>query len=417
MSSPDVFDEQLSLRRLGVALRRADWRMFEQGLEKLGAEVAARYPFTRHPEWQAFLQAANDHPTLPEAYKEALREAIASLLSVEVRVPQAAATEGAASAVAIVAGWRSSLRDPALLQAFRAWLLPSENTARAASAGRQLIGRWLDEPGTTLETLVNRANLTLAAAYGGIATTDPHWVDTLMAGLSHVLAHSGDRPPLTKLLEAAAPLGPVSLLVEEPSLLWERFYPEVRFRRTAEEAGSVSLVKLAGSLDWFYCHACYHFASGHAGALQPLAIACPSCAAPAWPLVVPVDNPHFLPPLIRNVWAWGGELLRESGTWVLVDPPAPTEGSFQRWLATSLSADKRVVVVGSDAGVRKAWQALLEERGVTGVTSQGPADEVLGFLLSGGVPELVAEREAPAAEEPEEAPEPVLTPGRKKHRR
>lgn len=382
----EVFDESLSLKRLFVALKREDWRMFEQALEKLKQEIEADYPFQRHKDWQAFYQIAEASEPLSDALKAELADTMALLLSVEVTVPQRAEA-AEAEATAIVVGWHSTLRDPALLQAFREWLTGGVSE-RTASAARELIERWLADPKVTLETLVNRANLTLAAAYGGIATTDPHWVDTLMAGLSYVLTQRVEKPPLTRLLEGLPP-GPVSLLTVEPSLVWERFYKELAFRRTPEEAaeGGMRLVKLAGSLDWFYCHSCFHFASGTAGELQPLAVACPRCAAPAWPLLVPADNPHILPPAIRNIWAWGGEVLREATTWVLVDPPAPSEGSFQAWLLASASAETRVLVMGKDEQALADWRRVLEAKGVGSVvTSRGPADEVAGFLLSGGAP-------------------------------
>lgn len=391
MSAPDVFDELLSLRRLEVALKRGDERMFEQGLDRLGGEILARQPFKHHHAWQNLLTAATDSDKLAERLKENLREAITRLIAVEARVAPAPApteeapeAESTSPAIALVLGWQTSLRDDRLRNGFLSWL--ARSGGQTASAG--LIERWLRDDGLTLEQLVNRANLTLAAAYAGVATQEPHWVDTLLAGLAHVLAEA-PAPSITRLIDAIAPIGPVSVLAAEPGLSWERFYGAGTFRRGPAEHGRVALAKLAGSVDRFYCHACYRVAEApDAAGVRALVLACPHCGAPARPLMVPTNSPHFMPAPLRETYAWGASLLREAATWVLVAPPAPTDDAFQRWLLEAVDGDKRVVVLSDDDEALKAWQETLGDRAGTVVTSHGSADEVLAFLLQGGVPEL-----------------------------
>jgi hypothetical protein len=398
VSAPDVFDELLSLRRLEVALKRGDERMFQQGLERLGAEVLARQPFKHHHAWQNLLASATESDRLPEALKESLREAIARLIAVEARVAPAAPAaeeampaEAGGQAIALVLGWHSSLRDESLRNNFLAWLGRAGQTASAT-----LLERWLRD-GLSLEQLLNRANLTLAAAHAGVVTHEAPWVDTLLAGLAQVLA-APSAPPITRLIEAIAPLGPVSVLTVEPSLSWERFYGPASFRRSSEGAGRVALAKLAGSVDRFYCHACYQTTEVPEGSgPRALVLACSQCGAPARPLLVPANSPHFFPAALREQWAWGAELLRGAATWVLVAPGAPTGDAFERWLASGLDAEKRVVVLAEDDAVLKGWQEALGERAGTVVTSHGSPDEVLAFLLQGGVPELSTPAARPAA--------------------
>jgi hypothetical protein len=394
VSAPDVFDELLSLRRLEVALKRGDDRMFEQGLGRLNAEIGARQVFKHHQAWQALLGAATDSEKLPDGLKDSLREAISRLIAVEARVAPAAEPASDAEApetsdarpIALVLGWHTSLRDPSRRNDLLSWLARSGGR----TAGAQALEAALRDEGLTLEQLMNRANVTLAAAHAGVATQDAPWVDTFLAGLSRVLGEA-PAPPVAKLTEAIAPLGPVSLLVAEPSLAWETFYGPQRFRLgPGGPAGRMALAKLAGSIDRFYCHACYALTeSGPTGGAQALVIACPGCGAPARPLVVPTNSPHFMPPALREQWAWGASLLREAATWVLVNPPAPAGDAFERWLLAELAADTRVVVLSEDDAVLKAWQDRLADAGAGAVvTSHGSPDDVLAFLLQGGVPEL-----------------------------
>jgi hypothetical protein len=215
---------------------------------------------------------------------------------------------------------------------------------------------------------------------------------------------------VTKLKEAIAPLGPVSLVVAEPSLAWERYYGAASFRRGPDEArGGMALAKLSGSVDRFYCHACYAVATVAPGAgPQPLVVACAACGAPARPLVVPTNSPHFMPFALREEWAWGESLLREAGTWVLVSPPAPVGDAVERWLLAALSGDTRVVVLSEDDAILAAWRDRLAARTEGAVvTSHGAADEVLAFLLQGSVPEPKAPK---GHQRVPEGPEPFRVP-------
>jgi hypothetical protein len=136
-----------------------------------------------------------------------------------------------------------------------------------------------------------------------------------------------------------------------------------------------------------------------------LAVACGACGAPAWPLVVPLDQPSWQPPAARALRRQAAEALRRAGTWVLVEPPDPATDPLAAWLVESLLPGKRVLVVGGPA--LEAWQAFLAGHPTRAVvTSRGPADQVLGFLLQGGVPEL----------EPAAGSRPPVYSGKKKKR-
>ncbi|HEY9724794.1 MAG TPA: hypothetical protein V6D47_22515, partial [Oscillatoriaceae cyanobacterium] len=327
----EVFDEQLSLRRLSVALKREDWRMFEQGLDRLLEEIGARAPFSRHLEWQQLFKHAED-VALPEELRERLQEAAAGVLSLEVRIGEAAeGEESTREAIALVAVWQSSLRDAAVRAELATWL------SRGRSRASALLTRWLEE-GRTLEAIANRANGVLAANALDLPLDEPAWIDVFFAGLRQALSA---RP---------ATISPrLAELIAERALRWIVAEPG-----TLPEA-STAAIRLAGSLDAHYCHACAGTTPGQGA----LALPCARCGAPCWPLVVPLGNAQFLPPPVRNDWARAAECLRVSDTWVLLDPPAPEEDGLVPWLLTHLSAEKRVLIIAQEESTLKAWQAHL----------------------------------------------------------
>lgn len=399
-----VFDEEISLRRFQVALKRADWRMFEQALERLNDEIVAGAAFGRHQDWQDCAKAANERGDVPDGLPERFRDALGRLLSVEARVaaaaPAPAGLRATAPAVAVVAGWRSSLDDERARAAFTAWLL--EPGAVGAAGARALLLRWLDE-GVGLSAIAHRANLAVAAAGAGLALADPPWVDVFYAGLARAL-DAVPAPPLTRLGDALAELGGGSLVVAEVGSQWERHYAGSPLGLADGAGSALELIKLAGSLDRFACQRCGRVMRTGGGArgigLQPcptvIAVACDGCHAPAWPLVVPLDQPSFRPPAARQAWERAAERLARSGTWVLVEPAAPAGDPFAAWLVGCLTPGTRVLVVG-DTTVHEAWQTFLASHSPGAVvTSRGPADEVLAYLLQGGVPAL----EPVAAERP-----------------
>jgi hypothetical protein len=392
VSDHPVFDEEIALRRFQVALKRADWRMFEQALERLGEEIAAHAPFSRHQAWQDFARSANERPDLPDFLKERLRQALGSLLAVETRVvPQpAGASANAGSGVAIVVGWQSGLADPAVRQAFANWLSDPMGP-HGPPAARRLLLQWLDD-GLSLAAIAHRANLSLAAVGAGLGLEDPPWVDTFYAGLARALDTLA-APPLTRLGDALAGAVPACVIVAEPGTIWERHYAatELDFGVGRDGPHSIELIKLGGSLDLFACARCHHAVRCPTSGVRSLSVACPACGEPALPLVLPLDRPAFAPPGGRVAWERAAERLREAGTWVLIDPPAPAGDTLTRWLTGILTPGKRLLVVagGRSGDGLEAWQAFLAPFGPRAmVTSQGPADEVLGFLLQGGVPEL-----------------------------
>lgn len=358
----EVFDEQLSLRRLAVALKREDWRMFEQGLDRLLGEIASGAPFTRHSAWQQLFAQA-EAAELAESLRDRLQQASAGVLSLEVRIGEAAEETGGREAIALVATWQSSLRDPDVRAALAAWL------SRGHGRAQTLLTRWLGE-GRTLEAIANRANGVLSANALDLPLDEPAWIDVFYAGLRHVLA---ERPTAFSPKLAA--------LIAERGLVWIVAEPAA-----LPDAG-VAPIRLAGALEAHYCHACARTTGGG----DALAIACARCGAPCWPLVVPLGNAQFLPPPIRDDWARASASLRTADTWVLLDPPAPDDDGLAPWLAAHLDADTRVLVIAQDEPTLKAWQAYLSARELRAVvTSHGPAEEVLPYLLDGGVPALKA---------------------------
>jgi hypothetical protein len=393
--SDQVFDEEIALRRFQVALKRADWRLFEQALERLGEEIAAQAPFSRHRAWQDFARAANERQDLADDLKVRLREAMGRLLSVQSR--SAPLVVGAPvveeTGVVLVVGWQSGLQDAAVLAAFRRWLTEGANPHGAPAARRILLG-WLDE-GLGLAAIAHRANLSLAAAGVGLTLADAPWVDTFFAGLV-VALETQEFPPLTRLSEALAGVGPACLIVAEPGSVWERFYTDTSLQVGVGLTGqdTVELIKLGGSLDLYACARCHQTCQGGRNGPRALAVVCPACSEPASPLVTPLDWPHYAPPASRAVWEQAAERLRRAGTWVLVDPPLPADDVLVAWLTGLLSPGKRLLVVagsGNSDGL-ETWQDYLapyEPRMM--VTSLGPADEVLGFLLQGGVPGFAQE--------------------------
>lgn len=371
-----VFDEEISLRRFQVALKRSDLRLFEQALERLDAEISAKAPFSRHQAWQEFARTANDRETLPEVLKERLREALGRLLSVEARVAPAAASsepEAQDDHVALVVGWQGGLDDPRVLAAFTAWV------AEGGGGARPMLSRWLAD-GLGVGAIAHRANLAMAAAAAGLALADAPWTDTFFAGLAHAL-EVVTTPPLTRLAEALAG-APASVLTLDPGPAWGRHYPR-----------GLDVLGLAGSLDVFACARCHHATSVAGAGFRPLSVACARCGAPAWPLVLPLDEPAYRPPAAVAMWERAAETLRRAGTWVIVEPPLPVGDLLAERLLPLLTPGKRVLVVADPRmpEVLDAWQAFLAPRAPRAVvTSRGPADEVLGFLLQGGVPELAA---------------------------
>ncbi|MDB5099457.1 MAG: hypothetical protein JWM80_3878 [Cyanobacteria bacterium RYN_339] len=363
-----VFDEEIALKRFAVALKRADWRMFDQALARLDEEIAAGSPFSRHQAWQDFLRTAGERADLPESLITHFRDALGRLLAVETRVTTAPANPEGEGAVALVLAWSDGLDEPRVRLAFKAWL--EGRGATAVPTARQVLSRWLAE-GASLSTLAHRANLSLAAASAGLGLADAPWTTTFYAGLAQALA-AGAVPPPARLAEALAGVTAATVISADPGPAWD-----------AVELPGLELLKLGGAIDRFACPACH----GDIRVPGALAVACPACGAPAWPLIVPFDQPSWQPPAVRDLRARAAAALRHAGTWVLVDPPDPTSDALAAWLVGSLTPGKRVLVVGGPA--LEAWQAFLapfQPRAV--VTSRGPADQVLGFLLQGGVPEL-----------------------------
>jgi hypothetical protein len=264
--------------------------------------------------------------------------------------------------VALVNLWSDGLDEPRVRMAFKTWL--DSPAAAAEPAARQRLASWLAE-GASMGLLAHRANLARAAASTGLTLADPPWTATFYAGLAHALASAppaGLAGPLTAVADAV-------VLTADPSPAWD--------------TTGLAALKLGGSIDSFVCPAC-HAVTRAPGAL---AVSCTTCGAPAWPLIVPLDQHGWQPPAARDLREQAAAALRRAGTWVLVEPPDPATDPLATWLLGCLTPGKRILVVGGPA--LEAWQATLADRPTRAVvTSRGPAEQVLGFLLQGGVPEL-----------------------------
>lgn len=382
--SVEVFDEEIALRRFEVALKRADWRMFGDAVARLGEELEAGSPFARLADWRDLVRRAGEHEELPAELTTGLRAMVARVLDVDARVlgsPAAPAADG--PALVVVDLWRSGLDAPGRLDAFRAWL--GRPGAASAAAGRRQLQAWLDE-GAALADLVARAQLALAADRAGLALAQPPFAELVFAGLRA----TADAAATPSLAEALVGQGPAVVLTGDPA--------------PAPGTEDAMALRLGGGLDLFYCAACREAAP----APGAIVAACPECAGPAWPLVVPPGASDLLPPPLRRAWEQAADALRAAPTWVLVDPPAPDD-PLAAWVLDRLPADRRVFVVGAEDDHR-AWRLRLEAgHAAEVVTSKGPAEEQLAYLL-GGAAGLDAEAARP---EPRAG---GFAPGKKKKR-
>ena len=387
----DVHDEEIAFRRVDVALRRADWRMFGDATAKLGAELDDGAAYLRRADWTALLAQAVATEEAPESATDALRAAVARILGVEATVLDARppGLTPDMPVLVLVDLWRGSLHDPERLDAFRGWLERPGGGDRPAR--RQLLS-WLDD-GCDLAGLCARAQLALAADAAGLGLVVQGWVPTFYAGLAQVLAAVPH--PLPDLVAALDGLGPVAWLTAEPAAGWRAAlaaYPGAALVGPwdALVAPALTVLPLAGSLGTCWCWACRAEVAGGPGVL---AVACPACGSACWPLVGSPDQPDVLPAPLRAAWDQARDLVRAAATVVLLDPPADPPGAAE-WARLALRDDARVVVVGDEAAQR-AWRdrlGLAHRDAFVG--SPGPVADVLGFLLQGGVAEVAPARPA-----------------------
>lgn len=382
----EVHDEAIALRRVEVALRRADWRMFGDAAARLLEELDAGAAYARRRDWTALLEQALATEDAPEAATEALRAAVARILGVTTALLDAKPPGLAPGrpAVVLVDLWRGGLDDPERLAAFRDWL---DRPAGADRAARRLLVSWLDTEGLTLGALAARAQLLLAAEAAGLGPAERGWLAPFFAGLRHALA---DVPhPLPELATALADQGPVAWLTAEPAAAWRAelaVYPGGALVGAWDPliAPALTLLPLAGSLDAFWCWGCRTEAVGHS---HTLVLACPACGGACWPLVASPAHPEVLPAPLRAAWDQARDLVRDAATVVLIEPPAdPPDGA--EWARLALREDARVLVVGSPASQRAWGDRLSLASREQFIGSPGPVGDVLAFLLQGGVAEV-----------------------------
>lgn len=313
-------DEELCLKRLFVASKRRDWRMYAHGLTKLEEELSKGKFF--HPSrWGQVHEEAQRAEGFPKELLAELERLILPILS------QPASEKSAA--IACVAAWSG---------AFQAAQAEIERNDKNLPTG-------------SLSELLDRA--------GGLSACGhpPEWGDRLYSSLLKSL-----KPTPTIRLDRGA-----CLLTDDPGLSWERRASAqgLKTDRLGEGQG-FEILKLCGSIDWFYCPECKSLSTGQKGILT---LACDRCLAPSRPLVVPM-HPHFFPPPMRSVWDRASRVLSSAQAFVLLEP-SPEEDFFSEFLRTHVG-DRPVLVASCRPNVIQAWS----RRGKNFLPSPGPSEGI-----------------------------------------
>jgi len=379
-------DETLALRRLRVAIRQRDPRKLAIALEHLADDLDNGARYGRADEWRALAESARLELDLSPGLAARLDE-VAGRITKPGRAPataEGAVRPRAAAGLAVVAAWDGVLASD---QA-RASCLRVLDRSTSSSVG-QLRG-WLGT-GASVETVASRANALLSAAHLGALDRPPPWMDALVAGIQAACAapdeercgHLGLSPSVAEadvasLAEALRARPGAGLVTAHVGLEWEAGFAGTPRRLAYDPEGS-HLVKLAGSLDWFYCFRCVELAES---AGSPLAVACPRCGGPCWPLIAPPANPYFAPAPLRDVWAVGERVLACADSWLVLDPPNPRASDpVVRWLLRRWAPGTRVFVVSRQPPIQDAWKSALERQGGTRVMTGNRVEAVVGDLL------------------------------------
>lgn len=379
-------DETLALRRIRVALRQRDARKLAIAIEHLAEDLENGGRYGRLAEWSALAESAKVELDLSPGLQARVAEVVGRVLG----TPRPAPTEPPSAArrsalLAVVAAWDGAMAS----EQARANCLRVLDRSTSSSVG-QLRG-WLGA-GASVEMVASRANALLSAAHLGALDRPPPWMDALVAGLQAASGSPDEDKCGSRGLSPSLSTSDVRLLAEvfrgragggvltsHVGLDWEDV-AGTPMRRLTFDPDDVHLVKLAGSLDWFYCFRCVELAEA---AGMPLAIACPRCGGPCWPLVAPPGNPYFSPAPLRDVWGVGERVLAQADAWVVVDPPSPRAAdAVVRWLMRRWTPDKRVFVVARQATSLDAWRAALERQGArrigTGTRLESALEEMVG---------------------------------------
>jgi hypothetical protein len=400
-------DETLALRRLRVAIRQRDPRKLAIAIEHLAEDLDNGARYARVAEWGALSDSAMVELDLSPGLQARVSEVVSRIVGKKPPPPQPVPVPTAGRGVlAIVAAWDGALAS----EQSSAACLRVLDRSTSSSVG-QLRG-WLGT-GASVEAVASRANALLSAAHLGALDRPPPWMDALVAGIQAACAtpdedrcgYRGLSPSLNKsdlpALHDCLKLRPGGgVLTSHVGLDWEelvaagfgsdsasasastRWSPPIEFRRLAYDPDDFHLVKLAGSLDWFYCFRCVELAES---AGSPLAIACPRCGGPCWPLVAPPGNPYFSPAPLRDVWAAGERVVAQAETWLVVDPPSPRASDpVVRWLMRRWTPDKRVVVVSRHGPTLESWRSAMERQGALRVATGMKLEPLLGELIGAG---------------------------------
>lgn len=378
-------DETLALRRIRVALRQRDPRKLAIAIEHLADDLDNGARYLRVAEWNALAESAKVELDMSPGLQARVADVVGRVLGRPRPVPPEPAPAGDGGAiVAVVAAWDGSMTSD---QA-RANCLRVLDRSTSSSVG-QLRG-WLGT-GASVEMVASRANALLSAAHLGALDRPPPWMDALVAGLQ---AASGSPDEDKCGFRGLSPsLGPADMhlladffrdrsgggvLTAHVGLDWEDA-SGLPLRRLTYDPDDVHLVKLAGSLDWFYCFRCVDLAEA---AGMPLAIACPRCGGPCWPLVAPPGNPYFSPAPLRDVWGVGERVLAQANVWIVVDPPSPRAADpVVRWLMRRWMPDKKVFVVARQAQSLDAWRTALERQGARKIGACNRVEAVLEEIV------------------------------------
>lgn len=378
-------DETLALRRLQVAIRRHDHQRLATAIERLAEDLDRGAVYSRISEWQACHDAARADLAMPPLLTTRLTEVLSRVFHAK---PPARAIHGRGrlrAVLGVVAAWDGVLTsDHARATCLR---VLDRSTSTPVS---QLKG-WFGS-GASVESVASRANALLSAAHLGALDRPPPWMDALVAGLQAAASDpdeklygyrglspslsAGSLPSLLQALEAAPGGG---IVTSKVGMAWEDAL-DLPLRRLSYDPEDAHLVKLGGSLDWFYCFRCVELAEANA---RPLAIACPRCGGPCWPLVAPPSNPYFSPSPLREVWAAGERVLAKADHWVIVDPPSPRAADpVARWIMRGWMPEKRIAVVSAQRPVLEAWRVALERQGSRRVLTASAVEGVIDDLLT-----------------------------------
>ncbi|MGE5706906.1 MAG: hypothetical protein ACM3YO_01130, partial [Bacteroidota bacterium] len=286
-----MVSEDLCFKRLAVAHKRQDWRMYAQGLEKLTEEIG-QFKTRSAARWHRLFADAKNDAAFPGELLETLERLLQDL------VPEKP-PESPTAPIAVIR-WTQALAGV-------------ETSIQEATGESRSLADQLD-----------RANM-----LGALEQTAP-WMERLYFALSRSLAR-GNR------FKGIQTEHSVCILTDDPGLGWERLMEDEGTALDRMGTGTgIPFFKLNGSLDWFYCPRCQHLTLGHERALV---FSCEECGGPGRPLIVP-SNAQFFPAPMRELWERARQTLAGARAWILIEPEeGPLLGMLEK-----LQGEKPILV-------------------------------------------------------------------------